>query len=179
MDVAKKAARRVSAGEKELQKRLTVLWPEIQPWQQDNHYILSGYRPQSNSYTKSAQSLGYIHNETVNIYTHLVGAISAIISGAFVFFVLKPRYATATKEDVMVFGCFFFGAAACLGMSATYHTISNHSQAVNSFGNKLDYLGIVFLIWGSFIPVLYYGFQGDPQLIKTYWTMVSLQANPP
>ena len=75
-------------------------------------------------------------------------------------------------EDVFVFGCFFLGAIICLGMSATYHTISNHSHEVAQCGNKLDYLGIVFLIWGSFIPVLYYGFQKDPQLMYRYWTMV-------
>ncbi|KAF2178802.1 HlyIII-domain-containing protein [Zopfia rhizophila CBS 207.26] len=176
MDVAKQATTKISHAEKEIKTKLTVLWHELPPWQQDNHYIQSGYRPQSNSYTKSAKSLGYIHNETVNIYSHLIGAVLAVISGTVLYFVLGPRYETATREDVLVFGCFFLGAAACLGMSATYHTISNHSQTVSSFGNKLDYLGIVFLIWGSFIPVLYYGFQSEPGLIKTYWTMITTLA---
>ena len=174
MDIAKDAASAISKGEKELEHKLTVLWADIPPWQQDNHYITSGYRPPTNSYTKSAKSLGYIHNETVNIYTHLVGAILALISSGILYSVFKPRYETATHEDVLVFSCFFLGAAACLGMSATYHTISNHSEAVNSFGNKLDYLGIVFLIWGSQIPSIYYGFQSEPQLIRTYWTMVRM-----
>ncbi|KAF2464757.1 HlyIII-domain-containing protein [Lindgomyces ingoldianus] len=176
MDIAKEAVKKLSEGEKAAEKRLTVLWHEIEAWQQDNHYIRSGYRPQSTSYRKSAKSLGYIHNETVNIYSHLVGAILAVTSGAVIYFVLKPRYETATREDVLVFGCFFLGATACLGMSATFHTISNHSHAVASFGNKLDYLGIVFLIWGSFIPVLYYGFQSEPHLIKTYWAMITTLA---
>jgi adiponectin receptor len=57
-------------------------------------------------------------------------------------------------------------------MSATFHTISNHSHEVARFGNQLDYAGIVFLIWGSFIPVLYYGFQSEPDLMKRYWAMV-------
>lgn len=173
MDTAKNVASKISEGEEELKKKLTVLWNDLPSWQQDNHYIRSGYRPASNSYVKSAKSLGYIHNETVNIYTHLIGAILALISGTVVYSMFKPRYETATTEDVFVFSCFFLGAIACLGMSATYHTISNHSHEVNIFGNKLDYLGIVFLIWGSFIPILYYGFQSDPQLILRYSTMVS------
>jgi adiponectin receptor len=172
MDVAKETASKISSKEKELERKLVVLWDELPSWQQDNHYILSGYRPQTNSYTGSAKSLGYIHNETVNIYSHLIGAIAALVGGLTSFYLLQPRYQTATKEDVLVFGCYFGGAVACLGMSATYHTIQNHSPEVSSFGNKLDYLGIVFLIWGSFIPVLYYGFQAEPQLIRTYWTMV-------
>lgn len=173
MDTVKKAARRLSEGEKELEIKLTVLWHELPSWQQDNHYIRSGYRPASNSFRKSAKSLGYLHNETVNIYTHLIGSVAALITGLILYRILGPRYETATLEDVFVFGCYFLGAILCLGMSATYHTISNHSPEVSSFGNKLDYLGIVFLIWGSFIPIIYYGFQSDPPLIFRYWTMVS------
>ncbi|KAF2731764.1 HlyIII-domain-containing protein [Polyplosphaeria fusca] len=176
MDIPKSAASTVVKVEKKLEKKLTVHWNDLPIWQRDNQYIQTGYRPQSNSYTKSAKSLGYIHNETVNIYSHLIGAGLATVSGVLLYIVLMPRYETATREDILVFSCFFLGATACLGMSATYHTISNHSQAVSSFGNKLDYLGIVFLIWGSFIPVLYYGFQSDPHLIKRYWTMITTLA---
>lgn len=158
--------------EKKFEERLTYFWHEIAPWQQDNAYIVSGYRPQSNSYAKSWKSLLYVHNETVNIYTHLLGALFALIASAFLYNELEPRYETATREDVYVFVCFFAGAVACLGMSGTYHTIQNHSHEVAIWGNKLDYLGIVFLIWGSFIPVVYYAFQTEPGLMKMYWTMV-------
>jgi adiponectin receptor len=58
-------------------------------------------------------------------------------------------------------------------MSATYHTISNHSSAVAKFGNRLDYIGIVLLIWGSFVPCIYYGFSSEPQLVRLYWTMIT------
>jgi adiponectin receptor len=171
---ASNAIETTKTAEKNLEHKLTYLWHEIAAWQQDNHYIISGYRPQSNSYLKSYKSLGYLHNETINIYTHLLGAISAFISSIILYRVLERRYDTATKEDVWVFSCFFLGAIACLGMSATFHTISNHSHAVAVWGNQLDYAGIVFLIWGSFIPVLYYGFQEDVELMKTYWAMVSI-----
>jgi adiponectin receptor len=181
MDTTKRvASSAVSASkevEKEVEKKLTLLWNEINPWQQDNHYIHTGYRPQSNSYRTSFHSLTYLHNETVNIYTHLVGAILIFIASLILYQALGSRYETANREDVWVFSCFFLGAIACLGMSATYHTISNHSHSVAVWGNQLDYAGIVFLIWGSFIPVLYYGFQRDPRLMKTYFTMVSSMAS--
>lgn len=159
--------------ERRVEHKLTVLWGELESWQQDNHYIHSGYRPASNSYRKSAGSLSYLHNETVNIYTHLFGAVAAIGTGIILSKVLKPRYETASHDDVTAFACFFFGATACLGMSATYHLLSNHSQSVSRSLNKLDYLGIVFLIWGSFIPSLYYGFQEQPDLFKVYSTMIT------
>lgn len=178
MDTAKSAASAAAKTTKEAEEKvktaLTCLWNDLPTWQQDNHYIRSGYRPASNSYFKSFSSLAYLHNESVNIYTHLVGAIAALISSVFLYSTLAPRYETATKEDVIVFSCFFAGAIACLGMSATYHTISNHSHAVATWGNQLDYAGIVGLIWGSFVPVLYYAFQRNSELMKRYWIMVCL-----
>ncbi|KAK0328465.1 hypothetical protein LTR57_005006 [Friedmanniomyces endolithicus] len=150
---------------------LTVLWNDIPTWLQDSHYIHSGYRPASNSYRESFASLTYLHNETVNIWTHLVGACLAAIAAIVLYTHVRPRYEMATSEDVMVFACYFLGAVTCLGMSATYHLICNHSEAVAKFGNRLDYMGIIFLIWGSFIPSLYYGF--DAELRKHYWSMIT------
>lgn len=158
--------------EKKVEQALTVLWNDLPKWMQDNSYIQSGYRPQSNSYAKSAASLGYLHNESVNIWTHLIGAIMALTAGTFLYVEIRPRFNEATPEDTVVFSCYFLGAVACLGMSATYHTIANHSPTVAKFGNRLDYMGIVFLIWGSFIPSIYYGFSADPHLIQLYWAMV-------
>ncbi|KAF2457764.1 adipor-like receptor [Lineolata rhizophorae] len=58
-------------------------------------------------------------------------------------------------------------------MSATFHTISNHSERVARVGNALDYLGIVALIWGSFVPSIYYGYGGEVGWIRFYWTMIT------
>jgi adiponectin receptor len=169
VDAAKKV-------EKSVENALTVLWDELPSWQQDNHYIHSGYRPASNSFQKSFASLGYLHNESVNIYSHLLGGIAFTLAGAILYQTIKPRYESATSADIFAFGCFFAGAALCLGMSGTYHTISNHSPTVARFGNKLDYVGIVFLITGSFIPSIFYGFYCHPHLQETYWFMASQNA---
>ncbi|KAM3421498.1 hypothetical protein BST61_g1890 [Cercospora zeina] len=151
----------------------TLAWAQIEPWQQDNHYITSHYRPASNSYKKSFHSILSLHNETINIWTHLLGSLFAIISSSFLYLTLKPRFQQATEQDVLVFACFFLGATVCLGMSATFHTISNHSAPVQKFGNRLDYMGIIFLIWGSFIPSIYYGFAREEALRKLYWSMIT------
>ena len=120
---------------------LTVLWNDLPAWLQDNQYIHSGYRPASNSYRKSLASLTHLHNESVNIYTHLAGAGLALLAAVYAYGALRPRYEQATGQDVRVFACFFGGAVACLGMSAAYHTVSNHSERVARMGNRLDYLG--------------------------------------
>lgn len=154
-----------------LVKRL-LHWDDLPHWQRDNHHIHTGYRPASSSLLGSFQSLGYVHNETVNIYTHLLPALIAAPAAYWLYHLLSPRYQAAADSDIVAFACFFAGAAFCLGMSATYHTISNHSPVVARIGNALDYIGIVGLIVGSFVPSVFYGFYCVPDLQHRYWTMI-------
>jgi adiponectin receptor len=60
MDTVKHAAQGL---EKAVEGRLTVLWHEIEEWQQDNHYIHSGYRPASKSFLTSAKRFITFHSE--------------------------------------------------------------------------------------------------------------------
>jgi predicted membrane channel-forming protein YqfA (hemolysin III family) len=110
----------------------------------------------------------------VNVYSHLLGAVFFTATGAVLLKAFAPRYATATPADIKAFGCFFLGSFLCLGMSGTYHLMHNHSPRVSYFFNKLDYLGIVFMITGSFVASVYYGFYCRPDLQKFYWIMVFL-----
>ncbi|KAK3389517.1 hemolysin-III related-domain-containing protein [Podospora didyma] len=165
------AAKKVEA---KAEEALLVLWDDLPAWRRDNVYIQRGYRQTSNSYWRSFVSLSYLHNETVNIWSHLLGAVAFTCGGAFLHSVVAPRYGSASSADVLVFGCFFAGAYLCLGMSATYHTLQNHSPAVNKWGNKLDYTGIVFLIVGSYVPALYYGFVCKPTQLTLYLSAISL-----
>lgn len=151
-----------------------VRWDDLPHWQQDNQYIHGSYRRPSGSYKRSFISLFHIHNETVNIYTHLLPALATVPAAFSLYKIFQLRYARATSSDVFAFSFFFFGICMCLGASATYHTISNHSPRVNRLGNQLDYIGIILLITGSFIPSIYYGFWCHPNLQMAYWTMVGI-----
>ncbi|EPE07041.1 hemolysin-iii channel protein [Ophiostoma piceae UAMH 11346] len=187
---------------KSRQKRVAyalLSWDDLPAWRRDNVYVQTGYRPTSHSYIASFASVAAIHNESVNIWTHLGGAIVATLLGLTLYvesseiaaywaslnetlpavtawlasvtttalaatglddLVLPLATSTAAGDPsaTLVLSCFAGGAVACLGMSATYHALSNHSPAVARWGNKLDYTGIVFLIVGSYVPTLYYGF---------------------
>ena len=162
-------------------RALLLLWDELPEWRRDNAFIRGGYRATSNSYRRSLASVAYLHNESVNIWSHLLGAVGfGGIGGAGLFLgsssvVVLPRYGSASGSDVLVFSCFFAGALLCLGMSATFHALCNHSPAVATWANKLDYSGIVFLIVGSYVPALYYGFFCLPRMMTVYLYMVSLQ----
>ncbi|KZZ95691.1 Hly-III-related protein [Ascosphaera apis ARSEF 7405] len=152
--------------------RRLVLWDDLPLWQRDNQYIRSGYRPMSNSVKGSFRSLLYLHNETVNIYSHLLPSLLIVPSSFIIINALRSRYESASQADVIAFSCFFIGAAVCLALSATYHTLSNHSPRVARIGNALDYLGIVGLITGSFVPSVYYAFYCHPHLQMMYWVMI-------
>lgn len=158
--------------EAKVEETLLLLWDELPHWRRDNGFIHGGYRATSYSYWRSFASLGYLHNESVNIWSHLLGAIGFTAGGVFLYSVVAPRYGSASTPDMLAFACFFAGAFLCLGMSATFHALCNHSPEVATWANKLDYSGIVFLIVGSYVPALYYGFSCLPKLLTVYLSMV-------
>ena len=165
-----------------------VTYDELPAWRQDNHFILTHYRPTSNSFFTSFQSIFQLHNESVNIHSHLFGA------WIFLFIALSLyafEHHLVTWADTIAFLFFFSGVIICLSISATYHTISNHSPKVRvpmkqfassdlhlqviQWGNQIDYLGIIILISGSFVPSVYYGFYCEPMLQRFYWGIVRLK----
>ena len=157
-------------------------WDDLPAWRRDNQFLLRGYRTDSGSYGGSLRSLFYVHNESVNIWTHLLGCGAFAALGGVALYhgfeFVAARYASASRDDVLVFSCFFAGAVACLGMSATFHTLMNHSPDVAKWGNKLDYSGIVCLIVGSYVPALYYGLFCLPELMTVYMYGVSVPMKP-
>ncbi|KAI0514827.1 hemolysin-III channel protein Izh2 [Xylaria bambusicola] len=163
------------AAEHKLSSALLLLWDELPHWRRDNAFILSGYRPASNSYVASFLSTFSVHNESVNIWTHAIGSLILVpLAVLYLYTQIAPRYPSASSTDELVFACFLFGAALCLGMSATFHALSNHSETVAKWGNKLDYSGIVCLIVGSYVPALYYGLFCKPVLLSLYLCAIFL-----
>jgi hypothetical protein len=133
-------------------------WHELESWQQDNEFLHSGYRKATNSYRQSLASLSYIHNQTANIYSHVIGAFLFICFGFFVYLELVPRYQTADLADLCIFALFGVGAMGCFGLSAFFHTVGNHSEGVYHSWLLLDLYGILGLICGTVYSGVFYGF---------------------
>ncbi|KAK9255496.1 hemolysin-III related-domain-containing protein [Lipomyces tetrasporus] len=151
---------------------VTVIWDELPAWRRDNHYIRSGYRRETFSVWKCFESLAYLHNESVNIYSHLIGSLFFLIFLAVTLDIFLPRYPSTSAKDFVVFVIFFVGAVLCLGMSSTYHCLNCHSESIAKFGNQLDYLGIIFLIVGSYVPAIYYGLHSIPHYMPVFYSIV-------
>lgn len=153
---------------------LTLTWHEIPAWQKDNEYILTGYRRIQNNFRGCAASVfGYLHNETVNIHSHLFGGLLFCWLLLTHYQSYHSQYDTTTWSDAVVFAIFLASAILCLFCSASYHTFGVHSRGVAERCNALDYAGIVILTVGSFFPCIYYGFYCKRHFQVLYLTLIS------
>lgn len=142
-------------------------------WLKDNDYLHDNHRPPIPCIATCFKSVFCLHSETVNIWTHLIGSL--ILVGITFWFFVRPSNVPYTWQKVLVFMAFFLSAVACMTFSWLYHTLYCHSAQMSRIFSKLDYSGIAFLILGSFVPWLYYGFYCDHTHMLFYiGTMVVL-----
>uniref|UniRef100_A0A0N5A1T8 ADIPOR-like receptor IZH1 n=1 Tax=Parastrongyloides trichosuri TaxID=131310 RepID=A0A0N5A1T8_PARTI len=146
-----------------------VNFEHLPEWLKDNQFITSGYREPSDSIKNVFLSLTQYHNETINIWSHLLGSL-IFISMCLWF---------GTRNDLLIplntkliFLPFFIGAITCMSCSALFHLFLFKSQKFGNFFAKLDYSGIALLIIGSFIPWIYFTFMCHKHLVILYITMI-------
>ncbi|KAJ7927482.1 hemolysin-III related-domain-containing protein [Mycena leptocephala] len=152
----------------------TVSYFELPEWRKDNEFIVSGYRHAQNHWKGCLTSVfAYVHNESVNIHSHLWGA------ALFAYFLTTygdtylKQYEATTWVDSAVFAVFLSSAIFCLSASALFHTATCHSEEVSTRCHALDYSGIVVLTVGSFYPSLRFGFFCQPRLQIFYIVSIS------
>eukprot|EP00123_Amoebidium_parasiticum_P001122 comp12148_c0_seq1/m.6898 comp12148_c0_seq1/g.6898 ORF comp12148_c0_seq1/g.6898 comp12148_c0_seq1/m.6898 type:complete len:398 (-) comp12148_c0_seq1:121-1314(-) len=140
-------------------------------WLQDNNSIRKFYRPPLNSYRACFHSLLYLHNETGNIYSHLIGCL--VLAAVAVY-----MYATVLSEhnwaDNLAMTCFFVGGVVMLSMSALFHLVFCHSLQAYAVFSRCDYTGIAVMIAGSFAPATYFLFACDPTLLHVYLSLLAV-----
>lgn len=157
-------------------KRL-LSFNQIPIWHQDNKFIHNDYRPISGSIKVSFSSWFFIHNETMNIYSHFLPAIILLLSWWYMKEYLLSKYSYITKANILIFLFFYITAITCLGLSTIYHTLMNHSLKVEQQLLQLDLVGIVILILGDFISAIYMIFWCEDLQRNVYWLMVSKALN--
>lgn len=158
----------------------TVARHEVFEWQLDNRYILSGYRPAKADYLEIFNSLTFLHNETCNVYTHLIGALLLpLIATAFMRALHGSQFFNVSGADYVMLGIFFWCAECCLASSAGYHLMGSHSHNVEQFWHGLDLLGIVIVTVATFVSGIYYIFFCEPSLQRLHWAIVSPSKHQP
>ncbi|KAL2607404.1 hypothetical protein R1flu_025977 [Riccia fluitans] len=162
----------------------------------DNEFIFKHYRSDW-PLREALGSIFTIHNETLNIWTHLVGFF--VFMGLTIYTAMKLppvgeipsmihqlRWHSVTDELTNMvapqpqkaisrwpFFVFLSGAMFCLLSSSVCHLLYCHSELMARFLLKLDYIGIAYLIAASFYPPVYYTFLCNPLLRNTYLTGIT------
>ncbi|KAI9223004.1 hemolysin-III related-domain-containing protein [Blastocladiella britannica] len=146
---------------------------QIPEYLRDNEYIWTGYRA-GYDYAMSWRSILFVHNETGNIWTHLLGLILFLVlvgmitlgNGVSGWGLVTQ---TASTADRVVMAGFLLSACACFLFSTCFHThFCNNRHAYILFG-CLDYAGISILICGSSVIVTYYAYY-----CHTFWRIFYL-----
>ncbi|CAD2213152.1 Haemolysin-III related, putative [Angomonas deanei] len=144
--------------------------PHISPWLKGNDYIRSYYRC---GYTtkQCLKSIFAVHNETGNIWTHVIGVLVVLALGFHVLVQLQlPR-----SSDYGVFLLFELASLIMLGGSSVYHTLAaHHCEQVHNAALAIDYFGITAMIIGSFYPPVFYMFSCEKGIRLFYLTTVTL-----
>lgn len=55
----------------------------------------------------------------------------------------------------------------------SFHTVMSHSSRWFHIGIQLDFEGVLLLMWGATVPLIYYGFYCDEKLQRVYWGLLS------
>jgi len=112
---------------------------------------------------------------SANIWSHLLGGVLFIELSAK-FFLLVGLPDDVRFADRVAVGVYYVGAVVCLILSTIFHTFSDHSQAMHKFGNKLDHLGIILVMWGTGISGAHFAFYCQHAIRNAYFLLLTSTA---
>jgi adiponectin receptor len=137
-----------------------------EPWRVNPH-ILKGYRFSEGKWA-CVRSVVSIHNELINIWTHLLGFLM-VLALAFYFYPTSANFSNSTKADIFIAAVFFFAACKCLVCSTIWHTMNSisHQTLLERFA-CVDYTGISLLVAASIMTTEYAAFYCEPVSRWTY-----------
>ena len=127
-----------------------------------NPHLLSRHRIHHTT-SSILWSLFEWHNETINIWSHLIPA-GLFLHRLYQVLVTVDREAT----DHLLFSLYLASCCLLCTFSAVYHLFTSHSERVHNLVVKFDFLGILLVIMSSFAIGIWYGFKCQPHLRNAY-----------
>lgn len=140
----------------------------------ENRYIVYGYRFTLKHSSMLRLIFSFGHNETGNIWTHMVGfAVVAYL--AFVHFPSTAAYAGNSARDNVVMYIFLLAAAKCMVLLVLWHTyLCFANVAVRNRFACVDYTGITVLISCSVVAVQYTALHEYPKMMTSMVLVLAL-----
>lgn len=110
--------------------------------------------------------------DTANIWSHLLGAIWFIASLLYRF---NASFSQSSQhQDALAIALYQLCVSVCFILSTFYHTFSDHSPGLHKFGNELDHLGIVLVMWGTGMSGTHFAFYCHHALRNIYFAFLTL-----
>ncbi|KAL2092576.1 hypothetical protein ACEWY4_012374 [Coilia grayii] len=145
-------------------------YEQIPGFLRENPYITDGYRAYLTS-RLCIKSLFILSNETVNIWSHLLGFVLFLMLALHDMTTLLPA-ANASREDYVIHTISLFCFQVCMLCSVGFHLFCCHrSEKTSRRWMALDYAGISIGILGCYVPGVFYAFY-----CNNYWRQVYLVA---
>lgn len=157
-------------------RRKLYSYEELPAWLRaaNTSFIKRGYQANLSGYREAwAMAVSSLTNETVNIWTHLIGAFVFIALGARCFSYLHPA---ASFYDRLIFGSYCALATKSLFSSALFHAHFHLSPKAYKMWCSWDTVGISALTCGSGTLLAYYIFHGQ-QPLQAIWLAVVVLIN--
>lgn len=123
--------------------------------------VIRGYRLENKSISYYLKSIFLFHNETVNIWSHLIAFILMIKTS---YDCIQSFENTSGYYDTIV--CFGLCCAAYTFLSTMAHTVHSKSPTYHYICYELDYLGIGYYTLGSCILVYHFSWRESFYLIS-------------
>lgn len=131
-------------------------YKDIPHFLKGNPYITDGYRAYL-SPTLIAKSLFLWSNESVNIWSHVIGFILFFVLMIYDTFVAVPNFGGGAA-DVLVLCLAMTSFQVCMFCSAFYHLVHCHSETVCKRWLMFDMTGVSVALLGVYLPGTYYAF---------------------
>ena len=141
---------------------------DMPEWMNSNSYILTGYRPFERSKCYYCKSFFKLHNETINIWTHMIGMF--LFAGLLGYINTDSNLALYTGQAILM-NVYVISCILTYGFSAIMHTFYPISEFVCSSLQTLDYLGIGLQIFTTMQVFIYYSFYCQPTLSLIYMNL--------
>ena len=141
----------------------------LDEWARDNEYITDGYRAFGKNPFFYLISLFWFHNETINIWIHLIGLFLTI---AFQYYYAYGTSYLYYWSDQVCFHVFCLAMELCYLFSVIMHTFYPISERVSHTLQRIDYVGISLLMMGNVSVFVYFSFYGDYVLQQTYYFLL-------
>ncbi|KAH6877655.1 hemolysin-III related-domain-containing protein [Alternaria rosae] len=145
-------------------------WDDLLPWQRDNEFILTSHRRATFSYLHSLKSVFQVHNETVNIWSHILGTVTFFLVAVIFYLSARrgrlDRYSRSGDDEAV--HVYFVSVIVCFFLSFLHHIFLDHSESVRTWTGRFDYLGIVIPLYGTTIASTHFTFNYEPVLQEAY-----------